>query len=83
MTRRIFLFLNPLILSICIFTPVFIGGTSSFATQVNSDNNEDNALGIVIEQSNQTDKNPSTIPDLGDDQAFPFIPGFGKNSGKD
>ena len=84
MIRRIFVFLNPLILSICIFIPIlFIGVTASFATQVNSDNNEDNALGIVIEQTNQSDKNPSSIPDLGDDQAFPFIPGFGKNSGKD
>ena len=25
----------------------------------------------------------SAVPDLGDDLTFPFIPGFGKNSGKD
>ena len=84
MTKKIFEILNPFILSIFIFIHTFFIGTStSLAAQVNSDINEDNPLGIVIEQSNQTDTNSSSSPDLGDDQAFPFIPGFGKNSGKD
>ena len=50
-----------------------------------SDPNVDNFMGIVIEDSSDAldDKKTSTAPDLGDDQAFPFIPGFGKNSGKD
>ena len=52
---------------------------------MSSDNKEDNSMGIVIEQSvNDFDGTKSSVePDLGDDQAFPFIPGFGKNSGKD
>ena len=84
MTRKIFEIINTFSLFIFIFIHTFFIGTStSFAAQVNSDINEDNPLGIVIEQSNQTDINPSISPDLGDDQAFPFIPGFGKNSGKD
>ena len=84
MTKKIFEILNPFILSIFIFIHTFFIGTStSLAAQVNSDINEDNPLGIVIEKSNQTDTNSSSSPDLGDDQAFPFIPGFGKNSGKD
>ena len=50
-----------------------------------SDMNEDNSMGIVIEESSDAldGSETSTAPDLGDDQAFPFIPGFGKNSGKD
>ena len=86
MTKKIFKFFNSLILSICIFFPTFFYGTTpSEAIQVNSDNNDENSLGIVIEQSNQPidNSNSTSSPDLGDDQAFPFIPGFGKNSGKD
>ena len=50
-----------------------------------SDMNEDNSMGIVIEESSDAldGSKISAAPDLGDDQAFPFIPGFGKNSGKD
>ncbi len=46
---------------------------------------EDNSMGIVIKESTDALDGPKTIatPDLRDDQAFPFIPGFGKNSGKD
>tara|TARA_B100000579_G_scaffold40163_1_gene28046 strand:- start:548 stop:802 length:255 start_codon:yes stop_codon:yes gene_type:complete len=84
MTKKIFEILNTFILSFFVFIQtIFIGTSTSLAAQVNSDINEDNPLGIVIEQSSQTDTNSSISPDLGDDQAFPFIPGFGKNSGKD
>ena len=50
-----------------------------------SDLNEDKPMGIVIEESSDSlvGSDTSAAPDLGDDQAFPFIPGFGKNSGKD
>ena len=50
-----------------------------------SNMNEDNSMGIVIEESSDAmnGSKTSAAPDLGDDQAFPFIPGFGKNSGKD
>ena len=75
-----------------LFTIVFLASSTLFsaispaeAAQISSDNNEENALGIVIEES--VDSMDGSItnksPDLGDDQAFPFIPGFGKNSGKD
>ena len=74
-----------------LFLPLFITYSTFFsnvialeAAQIDS-NNENNSLGIVVEESND-DINSSKIsaaPDLGDDQAFPFIPGFGKNSGKD
>ena len=49
------------------------------------DMNEDKSMGIVIEESSDSlvGSNTNAAPDLGDDQAFPFIPGFGKNSGKD
>tara|TARA_Y100001968_G_scaffold306622_1_gene323610 strand:+ start:580 stop:708 length:129 start_codon:yes stop_codon:yes gene_type:complete len=42
-------------------------------------------MGIVIEESSDNIKSAiiNSEPDLGDDQAFPFIPGFGNNSGKD
>ena len=42
-------------------------------------------MGIIIKDSLDTvDPSKTSIdPDLGDEQAFPFIPGFGKNSGKD
>ena len=50
-----------------------------------SDMNEANSMDIVIEESSEDldGSKTSIAPDLGDDQAFPFIPGFGKNSGKD
>ncbi len=50
-----------------------------------SDMNENDSSRIVIEESSNTldGTKTSAAPDLGDDQAFPFIPGFGKNSGKD
>ncbi len=50
-----------------------------------SDTYEDNSMGIVIEESSAALKcsNTSAANDLGDDQAFPFISGFGKNSGKE
>tara|TARA_Y100001968_G_scaffold179296_1_gene164103 strand:- start:436 stop:612 length:177 start_codon:yes stop_codon:yes gene_type:complete len=55
------------------------------AAQMSTDINDNNLMDIVIEEKSGSlnlSKN-SVEPDLGDDQAFPFIPGFGKNSGKD
>ena len=82
------------ILRICSFLIFFISiATTSFftdikvvqAVQMVSDNTEENSLGIVIEEANDSldGSKTSATPDLGDDQTFPFIPGFGKNSGKD
>ena len=59
--------------------------TNTNAGEMDSIGEMDNPLGIVIERSNENIDNTKTSasPDLGDDQTFPFIPGFGKNSGKD
>ena len=50
---------------------------------VNPDSAE-NTLAKGIEDSSKMIDSPNTSEEtnLGDDQAFPFIPGFGKNSGK-
>ena len=55
------------------------------ASQMDSDSNKENSMGIMIEESRGAidESKTSSEIDLGDDQAFPFIPGFGKNSGKD
>ena len=86
MFKKITKFVSFILLTTFVFSStVFLGITPVRAEQMNSMNNEENPMGIVINESND-DKNSSTTnssPDLGDDQAFPFIPGFGKNSGKD
>ena len=66
-------------------TTIFSGINPVVAAQIGSDMSEDNSMGIVIEESSDDldGSKTSAAPDLGDDQAFPFIPGFGKNSGKD
>ena len=86
MLKKIFRATNFLILSFFITsTTMFSGIAPVLATQMGSNMNEDNSMGIVIEESSDTldGSKTSSAPDLGDDQAFPFIPGFGKNSGKD
>ena len=64
---------------------IFSGIYPVEAAQKGSNTNEDSSIGIVIEDLNDNldGSKTSSAPDLGDDQAFPFIPGFGKNSGKD
>ena len=64
---------------------IFSGINPVVAAQMGSDMNKENSMGIVIEESSDAfdGSKTSAAPDLGDDQAFPFIPGFGKNSGKD
>ena len=86
MLKKIFRASGFLALSIFIAsTTIFSGINPVVAAQMGSDMNEDNSMGIVIEESSETLNGSKTItaPDLGDDQAFPFIPGFGINSGKD
>ena len=55
------------------------------AAQMAMKDTDENTMGIIIEESSDGIENTKTsqAPDLGDDQTFPFIPGFGKNSGKD
>jgi len=86
MLKKIFRAASFLALSIFIVSSTFLSGISALeAAQMRSDMNEDNSMGIVIEESSDAmeESKTSAAPDLGDDQAFPFIPGFGKNSGKD
>ncbi len=86
MLKNIFRAANFLVLSIFLASiTIFSGINPVVAAQMDSDMNEDNSMGIVIEESSDSlnGLKTSATPDLGDDQAFPFIPGFGKNSGKD
>jgi len=66
-------------------TSIFSGLNPVVAAQVGSDINDARSMDIKIEESSDAldGSKTSAAPDLGDDQAFPFIPGFGKNSGKD
>ena len=86
MLKKIFRAASFLVLSVFLTsTTIFSGINPAAAAQMGSDMNEDNSMGIVIEESSDSmnSSKTSAAPDLGDDQAFPFIPGFGKNSGKD
>ena len=86
MFKKIFRVTSFLTLSFFIVSATIFSGTiPAVSAQMGSDMNEDNTMGIVIEESSDPldDSKTSASPDLGDDQAFPFIPGFGKNSGKD
>jgi len=86
MLKKIFRATSFLIFSFFIAsTTIFSGIDTVVAAQMGSNMNEDNPMGIVIEESSDAldGSKTSAAPDLGDDQAFPFIPGFGKNSGKD
>ena len=86
MLKKIFRAASFLALTIFIAsTTIFSGINPVVASQMGSDMNEENSLGVVIEESSDAldGTKSSAAPDLGDDQAFPFIPGFGKNSGKD
>ena len=86
MLKMIFRAANFLALSIFIASTIIFSVINHvLAAQMSSDMNGDNSMGIVIEESSDFLNGSKTTapPDLGDDQAFPFIPGFGKNSGKD
>ena len=86
MLKRIFRATSFLALSVFLAsTATFSGINPVVAAQMGSDMNEENSMGSVIEESidSLNGSKTSAAPDLGDDQAFPFIPGFGKNSGKD
>ena len=86
MLKKILKASSLIILSIFIASSTLFPGISpAQAAQMSSDNNGITSMDIVIEEpSNSSDgSKTSSAPDLGDDQAFPFIPGFGNNSGKD
>ena len=86
MLKKIFRAASIIVLSICIASStIFSGINPEESVQIDSNINEDSSIGIVIEESSDSidGSKTSSATDLGDDQAFPFIPGFGKNSGKD
>ena len=86
MIKRLLSASSYIFLSILLSSSYLFSGISPIqAAQINTVDNGENSLGIVIEKSTETidSLKTSSAPDLGDDQAFPFIPGFGKNSGKD
>ena len=88
MFKKILRFASSCVLSIFIFSTTFFSGINYVvAAEMDSEMNPDKSMGIVIEDSSNNNtfdrSNTSAVPDLGDDQTFPFIPGFGKNSGKD
>ena len=86
MIERILKSSHIFLLSIFLTTSIFFSGASQInsSQMVNLDSAE-NTLAIGVEDSDKMidSSKTSEAPDLGDDQAFPFIPGFGKNSGKD
>ena len=85
MVKKILKIGSFLTLSFFITFSILFSSINPVYALMDQDNIEDNSLGIVIEEtSDGTDRSTTSVaPDLGDDQAFPFIPGFGKNSGKD
>ena len=73
-------------ISFVLFTYTFLSGVVPLqAEEIIFANDKNQSMDIAIEDSAKTieESKKSSEPDLGDDQAFPFIPGFGKNSGKD
>ena len=86
MVNKILRTSSLLLLSLFISTSILTSGLITIgATQISDESNLDNKSNIVIQDLSNTISNESltNTPDLGDEQAFPFIPGFGKNSGKD
>ena len=76
-------FIKATLLAVLLIASVmFPGATSTEAIDMAERDNGDNSIDIIIEKSNDGVR-ASKVPDLGDDQAFPFIPGFGNDSGKD
>ena len=74
--------LLPVLIAITLFLSVI---NNVHAAEMVAGSNESNSIDNITEDSKDVlnGSRTSSAPDLGDDQAFPFIPGFGKNSGKD
>ena len=85
MFKKILKICSYLTFSFFITLSILFASINPVGALMDQDNIEENSLGIVIEETSEnTDSSKTNVaPDLGDDQAFPFIPGFGKNSGKD
>ena len=85
LNRLIRIFITSFFVITSTLINLFATANPLFAANMNDNDSEENSLGIVIEKSDLASDGQSnkSTPDLGDDQTFPFIPGFGKNSGKD
>ena len=85
MTKKSMRYFN-LIFSIFFISTSLLSAVSPIqASQISSIDNENPSLNMSNDDSIfEIDISiKPDYPDLGDDQTFPFIPGFGKNSGKD
>ena len=90
MLKKIFMIVGPLILYIPIICSIFFVGLTS-VDALSPDSNGQNPLKIVIEPSEENlSLDPETsmaeikmggIPDLGDDQVFPFVAGLDSYEG--
>ena len=90
MLKKIFGVLSHLILSIPIICSIFFVGFTKVEA-LSPDSNGQNPLKIVIEPAGEKQSlNPETsidefkmggIPDLGDDQVFPFVAGLDSYEG--
>ena len=82
MLKKILKLHSLFFISVFLISSIILAGrTTVDASQMDSMDNGDNPLGIVIEESNKNDNSPkiTALPDLGDDQVFPFIAGLGSN----
>ena len=90
MLKKMFWVLSHLILSIPIICSIFLVGLNSVEA-LSPDSNGQNPLKIVIEPSEENQSlDPENsmdeiklggIPDLGDDQVFPFVAGLDSYEG--
>ena len=90
MLKKLFGILSHLILSIPIICSIFLVGLNSVEA-LSPDSNGQNPLKIVIEPSEENQSlDPENsmdeihiggIPDLGDDQVFPFVAGLDSYEG--
>tara|TARA_Y100001968_G_scaffold285805_1_gene286051 strand:- start:216 stop:491 length:276 start_codon:yes stop_codon:yes gene_type:complete len=91
MLKKLYRFAFQAISYLTLLTLILLN-TSPNNSAIASEDNGDNPLKIVIEKSSESltiedqqkeKENINIYPDLGDEQVFPFVAGFGKNSGKD
>ena len=84
MIKTIFKVASFICLSIFLSTTTIFSEVSQLQAAEITGNSDEITLDIIQESNEDIDSpNISAEIDLGDDQTFPFIPGFGKNSGKD
>tara|TARA_Y100001968_G_C19386680_1_gene733215 strand:- start:677 stop:937 length:261 start_codon:yes stop_codon:yes gene_type:complete len=86
MIKKIFNSLTSLLTIALIFSSTLFSAINPvLADQAITNRDAEKQINIETEESvNSSDSSTANaVPDLGDELTFPFIPGFGKNSGKD